>query len=155
MNIREIQDKDMEAVSAVCLRSFSKSIAPSLSEEGINTFSQIAASSAFCERAKADNLMYVAEENGSIKGVVELKVGRHIAMLFVDPELQRAGVGRQLLLSALRHSRFNTVTVSASLASIPAYKKYGFACKGEIAKSAGLVFQPMEIELNKNLKPGS
>jgi len=155
VNIREIQDKDMEAVSTVCLHSFSESIGSSLSEEGVSTFSQIASSSAFRERAKGDNFIYVAEENESIKGVVELKAGRHIAMLFVDPESQMKGIGRQLLLSALRRSRVNTVTVSASLSSVPAYKKYGFMCKGNIAESAGLVYQPMEIELNKVFKPDS
>jgi len=152
MNIREIQAKDVEAVSSVCLVSFSESIADSLSKEGSNTFSQIASTDAFRARIKEDNLILVAEENESIKGVVELKQGRHIAMLFVEPESQSKGIGRKLLLSALRHSRVNTVTVSASLPSVPAYEKYGFKCSGDIAESAGLVYQPMEIELNEMIK---
>jgi hypothetical protein len=45
--------------------------------------------------------------------------------------------------------RAGTVTVSASLSSVAVYEKYGFECKGDIAKSAGLVYQPMEIELNE------
>lgn len=149
MNIREITEKDIEAVSAVCIAAFSKSVAGTLSEEGISTFSKIAASDAFLRRMKEDNLMLVAECDGEIDGVIELKEGRHVAMLFVKPEKQMRCIGRKLLLSALTYARFGSVTVNASLSSVPAYKKYGFELKGDIAESAGLVYQPMEIELNK------
>ncbi len=153
MIIREIEEKDIEAVSAVCLASFLKSVAGTLSEEGILTFSKIAASPAFIERMKEDNLMLVAECGGEIEGVIELKEGRHVAMLFVKPEKQMKGIGRKLLSSALSHARFCNVTVNASLSSVPAYKKYGFELKGNIAESAGLVYQPMEIEFNNSMQP--
>ncbi len=45
------------------------------------------------------------------------------------------------------------MTVNASLSSVPAYQKYGFEIKGYMAESAGLVYQPMEIELNKSIQP--
>lgn len=151
MNIREIEEKDIEAVSAVCLASFSKSVAGTLSEEGVLTFSKIASSDAFLNRMQEDNVMLVAECDEEIKGVIELKEGRHVAMLFVAPEKQMKGIGRRLLSSALSYARVGTVTVRASLSSVPAYKKYGFECKGDIAESAGLVYQPMEIELNKSI----
>jgi predicted N-acetyltransferase YhbS len=153
VKIREIVKGDIEAVSAVCLASFSKSVAGSLSEEGISTFAKIAASDAFLKRMREDNLMLVAECDGEIEGVIELKEGRHVAMLFVKPEKQMKGIGRRLISSALTCSRFGTVTVRASLSSVPAYKKYGFELKGDIAESAGLVYQPMEIELNKPIRP--
>ncbi len=97
--------------------------------------------------------MLVAECDGEIEGVIELKEGCHVAMLFVEPEKQMKGIGRRLLSSALSYARVGTVTVSASLSSVPAYRKYGFECKGDIAESAGLIYQPMEIELNKSIQP--
>jgi len=151
--VRKMNEKDLGAVSAVCLASFSKSVAGTLSEEGISTFSKIAASDAFLNRMKEDNLMLVAECDGEIEGVIELKEGCHVAMLFVEPEKQMKGIGRRLLSSALSYARVGTVTVSASLSSVPAYRKYGFECKGDIAESAGLIYQPMEIELNKSIQP--
>nr|WP_276469568.1 GNAT family N-acetyltransferase [Neptunomonas concharum] len=54
---------------------------------------------------------------------------------------------KSLITAALKHARTQTVTVKASLSSVPAYKKYGFKCSGDIGESAGLVYQPMEIEL--------
>ncbi|WP_210798698.1 GNAT family N-acetyltransferase [Pseudoalteromonas ostreae] len=144
-----MEEKDIEAVSATCMASFLRSVADTLSEEGISTFSKIAASNAFLDRMKGDNLILVSEKNGKIEGVIELKEGRHVAMFFISPEQQKKGIGRELLSSALNHAKVETVTVSASLSSIPAYEKYGFECEGEAAESAGLVYQPMEIKLNK------
>ncbi|WP_212652364.1 GNAT family N-acetyltransferase [Marinomonas sp. CT5] len=149
MIIRKMEEKDLEAVSAVCMDSFLQSVADTLSDEGISTFSSISRCNAFLDRMKQDNLMLVAENEGKIEGVIELKEGRHVAMLFIRPESQKSGIGRKLLSSALNHAKVETVTVSASLTSVPAYEKYGFECNGEVGESAGLVYQPMEIKLNK------
>lgn len=155
MIIRKMNEKDVEAVSAICIASFLRSIAGTLSEEGKTTFSSIAASNAFLGRMKSDNLMLVAENDENIEGVIELKEGRHVAMLFIRPERQRNGIGRELLLSALKYAKVETVTVSASLPSVTAYEKYGFECSGEIDESAGLVYQPMEIKLSKKMYAAS
>lgn len=149
MIIRKMEEKDLEAVSAICMDSFLKSVAGTLSDEGITTFSNIAACDAFLDRMGGDNLMLVAENDENIEGVIELKEGRHVAMLFIRPERQKNGIGRKLLLSSLNHARVETVTVSASLSSVTAYEKYGFECSDKVDESAGLVYQPMEIKLNK------
>lgn len=153
MKVRKIEDKDIDAVSEICMASFSKSVVGTLSEDGALSFSKIAASEAFLSRMREDNVILVAERDEVIKGVIELKEGRHLAMLFIEPEHQSKGIGRKLLLAALGHARESTVTVSASLSSVPAYRKFGFKCKGGIGESAGLVYQPMEIELNKSTQP--
>lgn len=44
MNIRKIESIDTQAVSEICMNSFLKSIADTLSDEGIATFTKIAAS---------------------------------------------------------------------------------------------------------------
>jgi GNAT superfamily N-acetyltransferase len=153
VKVRKIEDKDIDAVSEICMASFSKSVVGTLSEDGALSFSKIAASEAFLSRMREDNVILVAERDEVIKGVIELKEGRHLAMLFIEPEHQSKGIGRKLLLAALGHARESTVTVSASLSSVPAYRKFGFKCKGGIGESAGLVYQPMEIELNKSIQP--
>jgi len=149
MIIRKMEEKDLKAVSAICMDSFLQSVAGTLSDEGISTFSNISECNAFLDRMKGDNLMLVAEDEGKVVGVIELKEGRHVAMLFIRPECQKSGIGRKLLSSVLNHVKVETVTVSASLSSVPAYEKYGFECSGEVGESAGLVYQPMEIKLNK------
>jgi len=151
--IRKLEEKDLKAVSAICMAAFSKSVAGALSAEGISTFTKVAQVDAFHNRMHEDNLMLVAEYEGKVEGIIELKEGRHVAMLFVDPEQQQKGIGRKLLFSALSYARVESVTVKASLPSVPAYRKYGFKCKGDVSESAGLVYQPMEIELSTSIQP--
>lgn len=146
VNIREMHDRDVDAVSAICMAAFSQAVADTLSDEGVATFSNIAATNAFLDRMQGDNRLLVAENHGTIVGVIELKEGRHVAMFFVSPGCQQQGIGRMLLRAALEHARVDTVTVSASLSSVPAYKKYGFVCRGDSAESAGLIYQPMVFE---------
>ncbi|WP_247688764.1 GNAT family N-acetyltransferase [Pseudoalteromonas sp. MMG012] len=92
-----------------------------------------------------DNVLLVVEENENLIGMIELKAGGHVAMLFVDPEFQNNGVGRALLNAVLAHVNADILTVSASLTSFGAYQKYGFNCVGKIQESSGLVYQPMEL----------
>lgn len=138
-------------MSSVCITSFTQSVTNSLAEEGVATFAKIAASDAFLKRMYEDNEMFIAELDGKIAGVIELKQGRHIAMLFVLPEKQNRGIGRKLFASALSHAKERTMTVNASLSSVPVYKKFGFECSAEISESEGLVYQPMAIALNHSM----
>ena len=147
MQIREIREKDAESISMICMRSFETSIASSLPCEGVLTFTKIAKASAFLERMQQDNTILVAEDKQRIVAVIELKAGHHIAMFFVDPDFQNKGVGRALFSAILPHVRTDILTVSASLSSIDIYKKYGFEYAGEVGESAGLVYQPMELEV--------
>ncbi|MBE2293475.1 MAG: GNAT family N-acetyltransferase [Phycisphaerales bacterium] len=153
MTIREMTEKDLDRVSAICIESFMESVAASLSEQGISTFKEIALSNAFSSRMQEDNMMLVSEEGNQLNGVIELKKGCHVAMLFVDPKHQNKGVGRKLISAALNHVRTDILTVKASLSSVPAYVKYGFECKGDTAESEGLIYQLMELELNKPTQP--
>ncbi len=149
LKIRLMEKHDVNTASAICMASFTASVAGTLAEEGVSTFSKIAAADALLDRMQADSLLLVAECDGHIRGVVELREDRHIAMLFVEPAYQRQGIGRKLLAAALDRARAETVTVRASLSSVPAYEKYGFTCTGDVSESVGLVYQSMEIDLDK------
>ncbi len=151
MLIRKLEQADLEVVSSICMGSFLNSVAGSLSEQGISTFTKLSNRDAFLERMKKDNLILVAENNGCVEGVVELREGRHIAMLFVAPEHQNKGIGKRLIASVLSFARCNTVSVNASLSSVPAYQKYGFECNGQVEELSGLVYQPMLIQLSESI----
>lgn len=128
------------------------SVAPSLSNEGIETFQSIASVNSFSNRMEKDNAILVYEEKGKVKGVIELKEGRHVAMLFVAPDFQKRGVGRALVSAITPYIRSETITVSASLNSISAYSRYGFICTGNPEENSGLKYQPMELKLNAALQ---
>lgn len=149
MQIRKLEQKDLSRVSSLCIKAFMDSVAPGLSNEGVETFQSIASVGGFSKRMKEDNTILVYEENGKVKGVIELKEGRHVAMLFVIPDSQERGVGRALVSAIIPYTRAETLTVSASLNSITAYSQYGFINVGDPDEKSGLKYQPMELELNK------
>ena len=155
MHIRKIEEKDLARVSSICMKAFMRSVAPSLSSEGIDTFRIFAAVDSFSNRIKGDNIILIYEGSGKVKGVIELKEGRHVAMLFVEPESQNNGIGSELISAVIEYARTETITVSASLNSVSAYLKYGFVCSGEPDEKSGLKYQPMELELNKSSKKDS
>ncbi|MHC9085321.1 GNAT family N-acetyltransferase [Luteimonas sp. RIT-PG2_3] len=147
MVLRAAVVEDLEAVSALCIDAFTRAVAPSLSAQGIATFAQIAAADSFRSRMAGDNEILVMQDDAGLQGVVELKQGRHLAMLFVAPGRQQQGIGRALVAAAVERAREDVLTVSASLSSVPAYLRFGFACSGEVAESSGLVYQPMQKPL--------
>lgn len=147
MHIRKIQQQDLARVSSICMQAFMHSVAPSLSDKGVNTFRSIAAVESFSNRIEGDNIILVFEDVGKVEGVIELKASRHVAMLFVDPESQNKGIGRALVSEVLAYTRTDTITVNASLSSVPAYLKYGFVCTGEPDEKSGLKYQPMTLDL--------
>jgi len=144
MLIRKMTQEDLPDASALCLEAFMQAVAPSLSAQGVETFGKVAAQEAFAERMAGDNLMLVCVAEETLAGLIELKEGRHVAMLFVSPDWQRRGVGRRLVNAALEQARAEVVTVRASLSSVTAYERYGFALAGDVGEFAGLVYQPME-----------
>lgn len=149
MQIRQLTQDDLPSACALCLDAFNVAVAPSLSAQGVQTFTGLVSPQAFAERMTGDNLLLVCVVQGELAGLIELKEGRHVAMLFVAPTWQRRGIGKCLMDAALLQARVQVVTVKASLSSVPAYERYGFAVAGEVGEIAGLVYQPMEKRLSR------
>lgn len=143
MLIRRMTAADADAVSAVCMRSFSKTVAASLPPAGVQTFTTVAAATAFLQRLQQGSIILVATDATHITGVIELSAASHVVMFFVDPDFQLQGIGKQLLKTVLQYATAKDVTVNASLYSVPVYRKAGFECHGEVAEKAGLIYQPM------------
>ena len=143
--IRPAHIDDVPAISAVCLAAFNEAVAPSLGAAGIATFGSVAAADAFAARLQGDNHILVAEQDASVVGVVELKEGRHLAMLFVDPDFQGQGIGHALFMEILPQVREPVLTVRASLNAVPTYLRYGFVLDGEVGEFNGLVYQQMVL----------
>lgn len=141
--IRPAHLDDLPAISAVCLAAFNAAVAPTLGADGIATFASVATADAFGVRLQGDNHILVAELGDHIVGVIELKAGRHLAMLFVDPACQGQGIGHALFEAVLPQVREPVLTVRASLNAVPTYLRYGFVLDGDVGKFNGLVYQQM------------
>ncbi|PZS71588.1 MULTISPECIES: GNAT family N-acetyltransferase [Stenotrophomonas] len=141
--IRPARVDDLPAISAVCLAAFNAAVAPTLGADGIATFASVAAADAFGVRLQGDNQILVAEQEDRVVGVIELKAGRHLAMLFVDPACQGQGIGHALFEAVLPQVREPVLTVRASLNAVPTYLRYGFVLDGDVGEFNGLVYQQM------------
>ncbi|HYQ21878.1 GNAT family N-acetyltransferase [Stenotrophomonas sp.] len=144
-SIRPARPDDLPAISAICIAAFNEAVAASLSAQGVATFMQVASASAFAGRLPGDNHILVAEQDSEIVGVVELKEGRHLAMLFVDPACQGQGIGHALFQAVLPQLRAPAMSVRASLNAVPTYQRYGFVIDGEVGEYNGLVYQPLTL----------
>jgi GNAT superfamily N-acetyltransferase len=96
-------------------------------------------------------ILYVAEDNGEIVGVLRGRKGR-LASLFVSGDHHRRGIGRRLVECFEEESRGLGVTVikvAATLYGIPFYTALGYrkttgVRSGRSFEGRGLPYQPMK-----------
>lgn len=92
--------------------------------------------------------MMVAKENGKIVGMISLRCGNHISLLFVDSDYHRCGIGKMLMsamvLQLKKNSRYTDITVNASPYGIPFYKSYGFWETDNRIEQDGIIYTPMK-----------
>jgi GNAT superfamily N-acetyltransferase len=84
----------------------------------------------------------------SIVGVIAVRNGSHVSLLFVDPSLHGRGIGRRLFAAALMEMRrrqpdLDCVTVNSSDFAIPFYRALGFEPSSEPFFSKGTKITPM------------
>lgn len=135
-------------ICALVARVFDEYVAGDFSPEGVEEFYRYAEPSAIAERSRKGGKVLLAEEDGQILGMLELKGHDHIAMLFVDD--RERGLGRALVERALQLCRegtedLETVSVHASLYAVPIYRKLGFEAQGPEQTENGMTYVPMVI----------
>ncbi len=152
---RPIEPADADAVSRLILAAFDEFIANEYTEEGRREFAQFVEPAAITDRASAGHLFLLAEQDGRLAGVIELRNHDHVSLLFVDGAFQHQGVARELLARALAVARparpdLERVTVNSSRFGVPAYERLGFRQTGPERTVNGIVFIPMAHELSSD-----
>ena len=94
-------------------------------------------------------LFVALTEDGTIAGVISLRDGNHISLLFVDEVYHRQGVGTALVKYVTdflhREEGKYFVTVNASPYGVPFYKQVGFRPLGEEVTERGITYTPMRL----------
>jgi len=145
---RAMRPDEMQEVSRVILGSFEEFIAPESTEHGREEFRRYVEPTALAQRIRADHFILVADVDGRIGGMIEVRQNNHIALLFVDKRVQHRGVARELMHQALETARsrrpgLERVTVNSSRFAVPMYEKLGFLQTGPEREVNGIVFIPM------------
>lgn len=95
--------------------------------------------------------VYVAGTEDKIVGVLSVRNGNHISLLFVDGQYHRNGIGMRLVEYAVsyirRHTSFTHITVNSSPYAKEFYHSIGFRDTSGEKREDGIIFTPMERKI--------
>ena len=145
---------DAERISALVLASFDEFIASQYTGQGVAEFRRYAEPEAFRRRAEGEHFVLVAEVDGVLAGMIEMRDCNHVALLFVAKAFHRRGIAAQLLERGLAEARarrpdVERVTINSSRYGVPAYERMGFRQTGPERTVNGIVFIPLAMRLDR------
>lgn len=145
--LRPACPEDRAAILVLMIHVVTVSIAPAYRAETIKNVTQNLET--WCH-APEQCVHVVAENEGEIVGVLLVKAFWNLCSLFVTPEWQRTGIGRQLVLSAIRACRGKsprqTIYLNAAASAVSFYKALGFI-SSESSQQLPPGFQAMQLAL--------
>ena len=131
------------------VRVFQKYVAPVYSENGVAKFLSMLSPDGLSEmRSGKSSFVILAKEKSKIVGMLSVINESHLALIFVDPQNQRKGIGKNLIDEAIkkclnRNPDLTAVTVSSSPNSKSFYEQAGFEVIGDEINEEGMCFTPM------------
>lgn len=150
--IRKATQEDWEGAMELAFRVFLKYEAEEYGPEGIRNFARFVTDEDLKKMFLAgEYLLFVAENDNGLVGLISLRSGNHISLLFVDERYHRKGIGTRLVKHLqeymLQNSKQQKLTVFASPYGVPFYHKTGFVDVGRETRKDGIIYTPMEFYL--------
>ena len=147
-----IRPGEEQQVFSLVQRVFDEFVRSDFTQEGVVEFLRAARVMVFDR--PSDHFVMVAESDGRIVGMIDMKESSHVSLLFVDVQCHRQGIGRQLLdhaLAVCRSARpdLNQVDVHSSLWAVPVYERLGFRQTKPEQTINGIRF----VAMTKHLEP--
>ena len=84
MDIRSFDPADASESSFMVMAAFHAAVAPHYRQAGIDAFAAYADAVSLTRRQRAGHRTWVAQDEGRIVGLVELRLPAHVAMLFAE-----------------------------------------------------------------------
>ena len=150
--IRKARISEWEAAMELAFKVFLKYEAMEYGPEGIRNFAEFVTDETLKKLfIQGSYLLFVAVEDEKIIGLISLRSGNHISLLFVDQDYHRRGVGTSLIKYLqsymLMHTKQQKMTVNAAPYGVPFYHRIGFKDTGYETKKDGIIYTPMEFYL--------
>ena len=143
MEIKEIKDFQMKEALELVWKVFLEFEAPDYTKEGIAEFKKTIDDKTWIEKRK----FLGAFDDDKIVGVIATFETSHIALLFVDGNYHRKGIGRKLFETVKKQNYKGFFTVNSSPYAHDVYKHFGFCDTDTEQVVKGLRFIPMKLEL--------
>ncbi len=147
--IRTAEESDWDEAMELAFQTFLKYEAQDYGEEGVKSFANFITDNTLKNFFLLGNYkLFIAETDKQIIGLISLRSGNHISLLFVDEKYHRMGIGKSLVSHVqqylLKETHFSKITVNASPYGVPFYHATGFKDMGPQTKQDGIIFTPME-----------
>lgn len=143
---------DWESAMELAWRTFLRFEAPVYEKEGVDNFLAFISEERLYKMFLAgEYLLYVAKKDGKTVGMLGIRSGTHISLLFVDSDYHRQGIGKRLVYTAvteLRGRGCNIITVNSSPYGLPFYKSLGFLETEGEKHADGITYYPMAARLD-------
>lgn len=149
--IRRAAAEEWDEAMELAFKVFLKFEAKEYGEEGTEAFANFITDEMLRKLFLAGHyILYVAKRNGKIIGLISMRNGNHISLLFVDPLYHKMGIGRSLVEKLVEYLKTYTdqklLTVNAAPSAIEFYRRLGFFETGELTRQDGIIYLPMELD---------
>ena len=147
---RMMRTEDRESVFALVKRGFDRYVRADFTAEGVAEF--VRASRLMVFEQPPEHFVMVAEVDGHIVGMIDMRNHSHICLFFVEPSCIGKGIGRGLLDCAVAECRrhkvdLQQIDVNSSLWATPVYHRFGFMQTKPQQVINGICFVEMVKEL--------
>ncbi len=140
---RPMTPEEATVVCDLVTRVFNQFVAPTYAAEGAREFLRYVDPAKLVQRSQGNHSTIVAESQGQIVGMVEVRNGDHISLLFVDAREQKRGIARGLMQRVIALENCQRITVHSSPNAAPIYARLGFTPDGPEQTTHGIRFVPM------------
>ena len=152
--INVLQPSQVEDAINLIQRVFLDAVAPYFSEKGVEEFLRYAEKDKLLNRQSTNHFCLIADYNGTIVGIIEVRNYDHVSLFFVDSAYQRRGIGSALCQHAVdfcvaNKSDVHSISVNASPNAILAYERMGFKPTDKENLVNGIRFTPMSMAIHK------
>ncbi|MFZ3103051.1 MAG: GNAT family N-acetyltransferase [Desulfitobacteriaceae bacterium] len=145
IQFREAQPQDVQAITELVLGVFDKYVGYGYSLDGQSVFRMYCLPNAMSTRlTEGTSFCLVAILVQKIIGMIEVRNGNHIALLFVDDRYHKNGIAKNLVTLAIEKVKVTDIYVNSSPYAIDIYKRMGFEQLEEEQERDGIRFIPMK-----------
>ena len=150
--IRAAHLEEWQDAMALAWKTFLKFEACDYTEEGVKSFQEFITDNTVYRMFLAGSYeLFVAMEGRHMIGMITVRCGSHVSLLFVDEKYHRKGVGKSLINYLCNYlmteAGTSRITVNASPYGLAFYHRLGFRDTGLEMEQDGVRYTPMEFIL--------
>ncbi|MCI5883804.1 MAG: GNAT family N-acetyltransferase [Eubacterium sp.] len=153
MQICKIGERQLEKALKLIQDIFEECDREDYEEPGIQSFYHFIQKENMDEKCKSGEMVFFgAYDQSDLVGVIAMRDGFHVSLLFVRKDYQRQGIATRLVRRGIaycleQNPALKAITVSASPKGRDAYEAMGFQALTPEQKKQGMRFTPMRLNL--------